>query len=255
MLDFFKQLFKPTPPSGETAKERLRLVLLSDHLSLAPDVVESLKRDLLEVISRYVEIDPNHADVSFEQRDRELAMLASVPITGIRDRQRPSGDLPFDTAPQTPTPAARGTSSSVAFDLPWPAAADVTEAEPEPPVAFTERAYLAPDAHAEASHAGSPIHEDTPVSDEAPQPQAAAEIEAEQADARQPEAEQAQEPEAIQSESEPAFELAVATPKPKVPRVSANGSRRRRRKKYAAAVAQAKRTQNASLGGQASAQA
>ena len=57
MFDFFRSLFGPPPPSGATAKERLRLVLLSDHLSLAPDVVEALKRDLLEVISRYVEID------------------------------------------------------------------------------------------------------------------------------------------------------------------------------------------------------
>ncbi len=97
MLDFFKTLFRPVPPSGTTAKERLRLVLLSDHLSLAPDVIESLKRDLLDVISRYVEIDPAHADVTFEQRESEVAMLASIPITGVRARERP--------APPTPTPA------------------------------------------------------------------------------------------------------------------------------------------------------
>ena len=38
MLDFLKSLFKPQG-SGATAKERLRLVLLSDHLSLAPDPI------------------------------------------------------------------------------------------------------------------------------------------------------------------------------------------------------------------------
>ncbi len=94
MLDFFKSLFRPEPPSSTTAKERLRLVLLSDHLSLAPDVVESLKRDLLEVISRYVEIDPAHADVTFEQREREVAMLANIPITGVRDRPLPPPQRP-----------------------------------------------------------------------------------------------------------------------------------------------------------------
>ena len=88
MLDFFKSLFRTEPPSSTTAKERLRLVLLSDHLSLAPDVVESLKRDLLDVISRYVEIDPAHADVTFEQREREVAMLANTrpPLTRRRKR-------------------------------------------------------------------------------------------------------------------------------------------------------------------------
>jgi cell division topological specificity factor len=87
MFEFFRSLFSPAPPSGATAKERLRLVLLSDHLSLAPDVVEAMKRDLLEVLSRYVEIDVAHADVTFEQREAEVAMLASVPITGVRERR------------------------------------------------------------------------------------------------------------------------------------------------------------------------
>ncbi|MDQ2857822.1 MAG: cell division topological specificity factor MinE [Candidatus Eremiobacteraeota bacterium] len=89
MLNFLKSLFMPPPPSGALAKERLRLVLLSDHLSLAPDVVENLKRDLLEVISRYVEIDTENADVTFEHREREVAMLASIPITGVRERGTP----------------------------------------------------------------------------------------------------------------------------------------------------------------------
>ena len=123
MLDFFKTLFRPEPPSSTTAKERLRLVLLSDHLSLAPDVVASLKRDLLEVISRYVEIDPAHADVTFEQRDREVAMLASIPITGVRERPRP--------APEPPKPPV---ADDVAF-------ADPTASEPELPLSVQATAH------------------------------------------------------------------------------------------------------------------
>jgi len=125
MLDFFKSLFRPVPSSGETAKERLRLVLLSDHLSLAPDVIDSLKRDLLAVISRYVEIDQEHADVTFEHRDREIAMLASVPITGVRERPRPSGDLPFAEA--EPPPSLDAAVVAVAER-----AASLEEAPPQP---------------------------------------------------------------------------------------------------------------------------
>jgi len=114
VFDFFRTLFKPIPSSGATAKERLRLVLLSDHLSLAPEVVDALKREILAVISRYVEIDNNHADVTFEYREREVAMLASIPITGVRDRPRPlapslgAGPQPLeDPAPvEEPAPAA-----------------------------------------------------------------------------------------------------------------------------------------------------
>jgi cell division topological specificity factor len=100
MIDFLKRIFGIQPPaSGATAKERLRLVLLSDHLSLAPDVVDSMKRDLLEVISRYVEIDASQADVTFEQRDREIAMLASVPVRAVRNRPLPPPAAPLAAPP------------------------------------------------------------------------------------------------------------------------------------------------------------
>lgn len=89
MIEFFRSLFKPER-SSTTAKERLRLVLLSDHLSLAPEVIEALKADLFAVISRYLEIDAGNADVTFEHRDHDVAMLASVPIRQLRlDRPLP----------------------------------------------------------------------------------------------------------------------------------------------------------------------
>jgi cell division topological specificity factor len=150
VIEFFNKFFRPAPPSGATAKERLRLVLLSDHLSLAPDVVEKLKRDLLAVISRYVEIDPSQADVSFERRDHDVAMLASIPITGVR---RPGYDeSPEPTPPPAPRPvrydapspsapasggvalAEKAQAPSVPLSLELPMAA---EPEPTPPVSAT----------------------------------------------------------------------------------------------------------------------
>jgi cell division topological specificity factor len=88
VIEFFNRLFG-REPSSRTAKERLKLVLLSDHLSLAPDVVEALKHDLLEVISRYVEVDAANVDVSFEQREKQIAMLANIPILGMQKRPAP----------------------------------------------------------------------------------------------------------------------------------------------------------------------
>jgi cell division topological specificity factor len=82
MIEFFNKIFG-RQPSGATAKERLRLVLMSDHLSLAPELIESMKRDLVDVISKYVEVDRDKIDVHFEHEDRGLAMLANIPITGV----------------------------------------------------------------------------------------------------------------------------------------------------------------------------
>ncbi len=134
MLDFFKTFFRPIPPSGTTAKERLRLVLLSDHLSLAPDVVEALKRDLIEVISRYVEIDREHTDVSFEHREREIAMLASIPITGLRDRERPlAPPPPTPPVPRSFVPGTEFAPPAAPEPAPVPAVPELTPVVVAPP--------------------------------------------------------------------------------------------------------------------------
>ncbi|MBV8152395.1 MAG: cell division topological specificity factor MinE [Candidatus Eremiobacteraeota bacterium] len=85
MFEWLSRIFG-APSSSAVAKERLRLVLLSDHLALAPEIIDALRNDLLAVISRYVEVDEAHCDVTFEHQDARIAMLANVPILAVRDR-------------------------------------------------------------------------------------------------------------------------------------------------------------------------
>jgi cell division topological specificity factor len=127
MLDFFKRFFNPEP-SSVTARERLRLVLLSDHLALAPDVVESLKTDLIAVISKYVDVDAANCDVTFEQQDRQVAMLANIPILGMKPAAKPKPVPPPEPPPLIdPSPAAAALAD--------PPAAVAAAAEAEPAVA------------------------------------------------------------------------------------------------------------------------
>jgi cell division topological specificity factor len=103
MIDFLKRLFGPTGSSA-TARERLRLVLMTDHLELAPDMIEAMKRDLVDVISRYVEVDRDKIEVNFEQQDKALAMLANIPILSVN---RPNAPVaPKATAPVAAPPVA-----------------------------------------------------------------------------------------------------------------------------------------------------
>ncbi|HTX02823.1 MAG TPA: cell division topological specificity factor MinE [Candidatus Acidoferrales bacterium] len=101
VMEWFRTLFG-TPSSSSVAKERLRLVLLSDHLALAPDVIEAMRRDIFDVISRYVEVDEAHSDVSFEHKDEGIAMLASIPIVSLKPRDPEAGG-PEDGSPKEET--------------------------------------------------------------------------------------------------------------------------------------------------------
>ncbi|HZO93793.1 MAG TPA: cell division topological specificity factor MinE [Candidatus Baltobacteraceae bacterium] len=168
MFDFLSKFFG-RPASSATAKERLRLVLLSDHLSLAPDVVESLKHDLIEVISRYVEVDVPNCDVTFEQREHEVAMLANIPILSINKRTpppappRPPAGPPPERAPEPvaqPAPAFEplGIGAAPFTAVPQPsgavATADAAQRADAIP-ASTPRSQAATDAVVDASSPNS----------------------------------------------------------------------------------------------------
>src|SRR5580698_3997818 len=127
MLEFFKRIFNPQP-SSVTARERLRLVLLSDHLALAPEVVESLKADLIAVISKYVDVDDANCDVTFEQQESVIAMLANMPILGMKPAVRTPRPAPTEPPPMIdPAPA----SASVAVE-PEAVASETVTADPAP---------------------------------------------------------------------------------------------------------------------------
>jgi cell division topological specificity factor len=153
----FIQRFFGKPTSSATAKERLRLVLLSDHLSLAPDVVEALKHDLIEVISRYVDVDALNCDVTFEQQEKQVAMLANIPILGMRSRPTPPRTPPPAPPPApepelelTPSLDAGGATASVAAE-PEPEPASAPAQQPQPQA----RANVAASANAAAANAAA----------------------------------------------------------------------------------------------------
>jgi cell division topological specificity factor len=105
MIEFLKRLFGHQGSSA-TAKERLRLVLMTDHLELAPDMIEAMKRDLVDVISRYVEVDREKIEVNFERQDRTLAMLANIPILSVNRSNGKNGSVEPATPKKAATPAA-----------------------------------------------------------------------------------------------------------------------------------------------------
>ena len=113
MIEFLRRLFGQHGSSA-TAKERLRLVLMTDHLELAPEMIETMKRDLVEVISRHVEVDRERIDVSFERQDSTLAMLANIPILSV-NRPSANGNGKTDkpaVAQSLPKPKKRATTAA-----------------------------------------------------------------------------------------------------------------------------------------------
>lgn len=85
MFQLLGRLFgKDQGSSKEAAKDRLRLVLVHDRTELSSNEMESLKEELLGVISKYFEIQEEAIEVNFDREERSMALVANVPIRQMR---------------------------------------------------------------------------------------------------------------------------------------------------------------------------
>ncbi|HEX6970966.1 MAG TPA: cell division topological specificity factor MinE [Limnochordia bacterium] len=85
MLDFLTRLFnKEEAGSKKAAKERLRLVLVHDRASISPHLLETLKGELIGVISKYMEIDESGLQVNFGRDHDSVALVANIPIRSMK---------------------------------------------------------------------------------------------------------------------------------------------------------------------------
>lgn len=76
--------------SGEVAKDRLKILLISDRINCSPEVMERIKMDLVKSISRYMSIDVEHMEIVLKKnhkrgRNRKPSLYACIPILDIRE--------------------------------------------------------------------------------------------------------------------------------------------------------------------------
>jgi cell division topological specificity factor len=88
MLDFLTKFFRREESSKSQAKERLRLVLLSDRISLAPETFDLMKNEMLSVVQRYLDIDEQGLDFHFENAERRFMLLANIPVVNVKSSEQ-----------------------------------------------------------------------------------------------------------------------------------------------------------------------
>jgi cell division topological specificity factor len=73
--------------SADTAKERLKLVLIHDRTDLSEELLGKMKDDILKVISKYIEIDASAVNIRLAQEGREQRLMADIPIKAARRKK------------------------------------------------------------------------------------------------------------------------------------------------------------------------
>jgi cell division topological specificity factor len=74
-------LFRKTPASANVAKERLRIIVAQERSARgAPDYLPMLRRELLEVIHKYVNVDPSAVQITVGREDGQEVLELSVSL-------------------------------------------------------------------------------------------------------------------------------------------------------------------------------
>lgn len=88
MMRLFRFIFRRN--SKDVAKDRLKLLLISDRTDCSADMLELIKNDIIQVISKYMEIDTQSLDIRITRMESENhngsvpALYANIPIVCVK---------------------------------------------------------------------------------------------------------------------------------------------------------------------------
>ncbi|MEN9204827.1 MAG: cell division topological specificity factor MinE [Thermostichales cyanobacterium SZTDM-1c_bins_54] len=85
LLEMMEHLLaRPQSSSRNQARQRLKLILAHDRADLTPAMMEAMRQEILEVVSRYVELDPTGLQFELTAVQGNTALIANLPIRRVK---------------------------------------------------------------------------------------------------------------------------------------------------------------------------
>ncbi|RMD54364.1 MAG: cell division topological specificity factor MinE [Nitrospirae bacterium] len=87
----FKEILRSvglSPSKKQTkdiAKDRLKLVLMHERIQLAPEKFEKMRREIIDVIRKYMEIDLKETDIKVKNTDSSTAFILNARVLKVKD--------------------------------------------------------------------------------------------------------------------------------------------------------------------------
>ena len=89
MLDLLRWLTKQRDTvkarvrSKDTARRRLQLVLMHDRLDLSPDMMEQMKREIWQVVSRYMVVEDEFLEFDIRRLDELVVLVSNIQVKDL----------------------------------------------------------------------------------------------------------------------------------------------------------------------------
>ena len=91
MLDLSK-IFGRRNNSKDTAKDRLKLVLVHDRANVSPEFLKKIKDEIMQVLAKYMDVTGDELDINIttaqseDGKSRVPAITANIPIKGLKEK-------------------------------------------------------------------------------------------------------------------------------------------------------------------------
>ncbi len=87
VLSFFNKTDNKTENAKDVACNRLKLVLMQDRTNLTPATMDRMRKELIDLLSKYLELDRELLDLSFEHEDEQMALMLSIPVIRAKSEE------------------------------------------------------------------------------------------------------------------------------------------------------------------------
>ena len=74
---------KGSESSSDVARQRMRLVLIQDRIDLSPDKMEQMKREIWEVVSRYMVVDDDFREFEVRRLDELIMFVSNIEVKDL----------------------------------------------------------------------------------------------------------------------------------------------------------------------------
>ena len=74
--------------SKDVGKSRLQLILVHDRTGISPEILDSLREDMFQVISKYFVIKESDVEMNLEREEDSVALVANIPVLSMKRQQK-----------------------------------------------------------------------------------------------------------------------------------------------------------------------
>ena len=89
---------------------------MQDRTNLTPELMERMRKEMVELLSKYVEMDKEALELNLEQDGDQVALMLSIPVIRAKDEEEIKEALAKEDAEETATESENESDEDVPDD-------------------------------------------------------------------------------------------------------------------------------------------